>query len=312
MAVDKVLNELDMDEGTKSKKTKKVKKTKRVSKAKKPKLEVQEKEIRKSADSKGGNFFNLIIVVVIILGIIGIVFGYTKSKITNIDKDGTEVSKGLENQIGDLKNQLRSLTEIAEKLEKENATSKNIVLDLFNKEREIPRQLNVEDWNILEEMGIGYTVSFPKHWEKVKSILGPDNESGNVSQAAYFQPIGQPEFINAITIKEDYSDFSKLALSEKVEIFEELDALDIYKFDEGVMIYFINLDKNNEEVPTVIILTEDAIYRAIFNVSNKTSMNYFKYRQEFEEVIATFALMPEMLIADEEEVTEEQEPELAE
>ncbi|HMB25915.1 MAG TPA: hypothetical protein VKP03_00705 [Patescibacteria group bacterium] len=303
MADDKEQKEVEQkkQEGKKKKKTKSPKKSGTKKSAKKVSGQKSSK-----TKSKDNGVVNLIIVIVIVLGIVGIVFGYTKSQISDINKGGTEVSKGLENQIKDLKNQISTLKQTADKLEKENKTSKNIVLDLFNKDRQLPRQLDVEGWNMLKEKGIGYTVSYPQHWEKVKPILGSGQENDQDAQIAYLQPIGKADFINAVKIKKDYYDFEELPLDEKLEIFSELDALDTYEFEEGIMIYFINLDKDNNQVPTVLVLTDKAIYRIIFNAAGRDSMEYFKYRQEFEKIAATFALMPEM-VKQESKTDEEEE-----
>ena len=105
------------------------------------------------------------------------------------------------------------------------------------------------------------------------------------------QPKGQADYLNALTIKSDYPDFAKLSMKEKNEIFSELEALDTYSFSQGKMIYFINLDKDNNEVPTILILTDSNIYRATFSVLNKQTPGYFEYRKAFEEIISTFALV---------------------
>jgi len=77
-------------------------------------------------------------------------------------------------------------------------------------------------------------------------------------------------------------------LTEKIKIFEDLDVIDAKEFDYGYMIYFVNLDMDNNEVPTILVLTEDNIYRATFNVTNKKLREYFKFRQDFENIMVTF------------------------
>lgn len=272
------------------------KKTKKRGKKKATKKTSVKKATSKSSGSKPGNdsnLFVLIVAAVIILGIIGILFGYTKDKITEISKGKEEVSRTLEGQISDLKDEIASLKDKAANLEKESDFNKEVVIDLFDKNRQIPRKIDVLDWNILDNKELSFTVSYPKSWETIKPIINVKtvNEKEQVEEILYLQPVGVPNFINAVTIKTDYSDFAELTLQEKKDIFIELDSIDTYEYEDGVMIYFINLDKNNNEVPTVLILTEESIYRATFNVVDKTLENYFSYREDFEKIIATFGKM---------------------
>ncbi|NQT49474.1 hypothetical protein HQ571_02145 [Candidatus Kuenenbacteria bacterium] len=292
MAVEKIIEELEKEGDKKS--SKKGKK-----KVNLPKIAQKSKKKKKKDDT---HLFNLIIVAVVILGIIGIVFGYTKDKISEINKGGTAATKGLEQQVADLQTQLTLLEEKAQILEKDTLASKNVVIDLFEKTRKIPTKVNAGGWNVLEEPNLSFLVSFPKTWEKVVPVIKSD-EGVEQQNIAYLQPIGQTDFINAITIKSDYADFAELLIEEKMEIFGELDALDTFEFIHGKMIYFINLDKNNSEVPTILILTDDNIYRATFNITEKKIQGYFEYRKNFEEILSTFGLVPS-LPAEETEVAE--------
>jgi hypothetical protein len=238
------------------------------------------------------NIFNLVIASVIILGIVGIVFGYTKDKISEIKTGGTEVTKNLEQQVADLKQQLVVLSDKASSLEKDTVSNKNVVIDLFDKYRSIPRKVKAENWQVLNSEGLSFTVSFPTDWEEVKAITpAADGDKAKKEEIVYLQPKGQDKYLNAVTIKSDYADFAKLSMKEKNEIFGDLEALDTYNFGQGKMIYFINLDKDNNEVPTILILTENNIFRATFNVSNKQTSDYFKYRKDFEEIVSTFAVV---------------------
>ena len=236
------------------------------------------------------------IAVVVILGIIGIVFGYTKDKISEIRKGGTDVTKGLEQQVLVLKDDINALKEKASSLEKDTISNKDVVIDLFEKTRKIPTKVDASNWNVLGDEKLSFSVSFPNTWEKVQSIVDPTSEqSETASEVVYLQPIGQPDFLNSVTIKSDYADFAELSLKEKMEIFQDLDLLDSSKFVNGQMLYFINLDKDNNEVPTIIILTDDNIYRATFNISNKKLSGYFGFRKDFESIAATFALVPKVI-----------------
>ncbi|MBT5338321.1 hypothetical protein HN858_03280 [Candidatus Falkowbacteria bacterium] len=301
MPVDNFLEELEQEEETKSsgpaKKAKKVKKRKKAKK----KPVVKEKAtltdtVKKAKSKDDNNLFNLVIAVVVILGIIGIVFGYTKDKIGEIKEGGTEVTKGLEQEVESLKSKLEKLQEKAESIVEDSELSKSLVIDLFDKNREIPKKVNAAGWQVLESDGLTFVVSYPSTWERVNAIINSGNDQANVEDIAYFQPIGNSDYLNAITIKSDYADFADLDLDDKIDIFEDLDAVDTQSFSHGYMIYFINLDKDNNEVPTILILTDDNIYRATFNVYNKKLKGYFKYRKDFEEIVATFGVAPEQYI----------------
>lgn len=248
--------------------------------------------------------FTLIIVAVVILGIIGIVFGYTKDKISEIKKGGTEVTKGLETQVEDLKSKLAEMAEKADDLEKKSEKNKEVVLDLFDKARSIPNKINADGWQELASDELSFTVSFPAEWEVVKPII-ETKDAGETQEMVYLQPIGDENFLNAITLKSDYADFASLDIDEKVDIFKELDLIDTKDFMHGTIMYFINYDKDNVEVPTMLVLTDDNIYRATFNVSDKATDNYFEYRKNFEQILSTFALDPEPDVEADGEETEE-------
>ncbi|MBI5077139.1 hypothetical protein HZB94_02045 [Candidatus Falkowbacteria bacterium] len=261
-------------------------------KPKKPaeKIEAPNKKVPPKTDS---NVFNLVIAVIVILGIIGIVFGYTKDKITELQKGGAEVTDDLEQQVADLKTQLKTLTDKATQLEKDSLASKNVVIDLFEKYRKIPENINTEGWKSLSGKDVEFALSLPQNWEEVQAVTPPAEADKNKQkeEIVVLQPTGDQSFASALVVKSDYADFADLSLKEKIAIFKELDALDTIDFAAGKMIYFINLDKDNKEVPTILILTADKIYRAIFNIADKKLPNYFQYRKEFEEIIATFEIV---------------------
>lgn len=280
MALDNLIEKLEKEGAKKTNKKETVKKA--------PAPEAAPKKSPKD-DS---NIFNLVIASVIILGVVGIVFGYTKDKISEIKKGGTEVTKNLEQQVVDLKQQLEVLSDKASTLEKENISNKGVVIDLFDKYRSIPRKVKAENWQVLSSGNFNFTVSFPVDWEEVKAITPTaEGDQAKKEEIVYLQPKGQANYINAVTIRSDYADFAKLPMNEKKEIFGDLEALDTYDFGQGKMIYFINFDKDNNEVPTILILTDKNIYRATFNISNKQIADYFKYRKDFEEIVSTFALI---------------------
>lgn len=260
-------------------------------KAKKPAAKVE--SVAKSSNNKEAGFlFPLVVVAVVILAIIGVVFGYTKDKLTEIRNGGTDVTKDLENQVSNLKQKFDEMQKKAESLEKTNEANKEIVIDLFDKSRVIPLKVNVLDWKVLDNKDLSFMVSYPKDWEAVNPIIETKDKVQPKAEAVSLQPVGKPDFVNAITIRSDYADFAKLKLAEKEEIFKELEVIDRAEFTFGKMIYFINFDKDNSEVPTILILTADNIYRATFNVFDKRTDNYFEYRKTFEDIAATFAIRP--------------------
>lgn len=284
------------------------KKTKKTAKSTKKKAAMKKTMETKHKEGKDDNYlFTLVIVAVVILGIIGIVFGYTKDKISEIKKGGTEVTKELENEVDSLKQKLADMQKKADSLEKENESNKEVVIDLFDKNRTIPTNVNAADWKFLETEDLSFAVSFPQTWEMVRPIIETEQEEGKPkSEMIYLQPIGQQDYTNAITLKSDYADFASVALEQKVEIFSELNLVDSLDFPFGKMLYFINLDQDNREVPTILILTEDNIYRATFNVSDKKTPKYFEYRKDFEEIVATFIQVP--VVEEEAAMEEETEP----
>ena len=143
-----------------------------------------------------------------------------------------------------------------------------MVIDLFDKERTLPRNPDVSAWQTLNNSDLSFNISYPATWEAVNPVVETkktSNQKDYKEETVVLQPKAQTDFINAVTVKTDYQDFASLPLKDKKQIFEDLPILDRYDFDSGEMIYFINIDKNNEEVPTVLILTKSNIYRSTFN-----------------------------------------------
>ena len=283
MVDDNIIEELEKGGEKKAKKP--------ASKAKKVEPKVVS-EARSSEPKEAGFLFPLVIVAVVILAIVGVVFGYTKDKLTEIRNGGTNVTKDLEEQVNSLTQKLGEIQKTAESLQKTNEANKEVVIDLFDKSRVIPLKVNVADWNLLDNKDLSFMFSFPKDWEVVNPIIDTKAKTQPKAEAVSVQPIGKADYVNAITIRSDYADFAQLAMAEKEDIFKELEVIDRADFPFGKMIYFINFDKDNNEVPTILILTKDNIYRATFNVSNKKTDNYFEYRKTFEDMVATFDLRP--------------------
>jgi hypothetical protein len=282
---------------------KEVKKSKRSGGTKRSKAVKKDSEHtpRPKKDSEQSSVFMFIVGMVIILGIIGILFGYTKDKFKELSSNGTGENQNIEGQLDELKTELLDLRDRAKKIEEENSYNKDIVIDLFDKSRTIPRVPEVADWQVLENEDLSFVVSYSTEWEAVNPIINvrETDEGEQREEIVTLQPQGQVDYINAITIKSDYADFTTLSLDDKKEIFAELDELDLFEVEKFVMIYFINIDQNDEEVPTVLILTDDNIYRATFNITNKKTANYFKYREDFEKIIATFILSEDYIAIEE-------------
>jgi len=287
MALDNnIMDELGSARAPKSKRTKQVLKAvvKKVETApEKPATPKKEENL----------LFTLVIVAVVILGIIGIVFGYTKDKLKEMKTGGNDVTKQLEQQVAELKQQLTTVTEKTDNLEKDNLNNKEIVLDLYEKSRKLPTEVVITDWTPITDEKLGFTMSYPATWEAVAPVApAPVAEGEKVEsvQMIYLQPIGVAEFANAITVKSDYADFAKMSLQDKLEVFQDLELIDSVSIKGGEMLYFLNADKDNNIVPTILILTKDNIYRATFNITNKKVSNYFEYRKNFEEIVRTFAV----------------------
>ena len=249
--------------------------------------EETETKSRRPKQVRDYGLLNFLVAGIVILGLIGLVFGYAKDRIKEVDQGG----KGLEAQMQTLKSELADLKAKADNLEQENLTNKSAVIDLFEKQRSIPRNINTVDWQILAEKDLSFVLSFPKTWEKVNAVVSAPKDGGLSSELVYLQPIGQDDFANALTIKSDYADFANLKMEEKLGLFKDLFLIDKIETPEMSMLYFLNLDENNLEIPTIMVLTPNKIYRATFNISDKKLNNYFEYRKNFEEIVATFKLV---------------------
>jgi len=297
MSVENIIEELDNSSEGGLKKT-------RVRKGKKSVDSAVGAGNKKKFSKPDMKLFALVVVFIGIIGGVGLVFGYTKDQ-AGTDA-GVKVSNGLEAQLNNLKDELNALREKTTVLERENSANKDIMLDLFEQSRKIPT-VTAENWVPVTDESLTFNIKTPATWEKVKSIIekpavAPDAAvDGAVpaeatptivveDESIYLQPIGQSDFLNAILIETDYPEYIDKTLAEKAAAFSKLDLLDKIDFAGGQMLYFVNIDKNNIQVPTILILTKEKIYRATFNVSNKKLEKYTDHRKEFEEIISTFEL----------------------
>lgn len=252
---------------------------------------------RKMPDLK---LFFLIVVFIGIVGLVGLVFGYTKDKVSEVKTSGANLTRGLESQLNNLKSELNTLRDKTTVLERENSANKDLMLDLFEQSRKLSSGINAIDWNLLQDDSLGFTVKYPSAWERVQSILDKKPAAGTVEeektdaaseeQFVYLQPKNDSNFLNAILIKTDYPEYFSKSLKDKEAAFASLELLDKQDFNDGKMLYFVNIDKNNVQVPTIIVLTKDKIYRATFNISNKKLDKYIDYRKAFEDIVSTFEL----------------------
>ena len=265
----------------------------------------------KQGGSKGGLMF----VVLAIIIIIAVVVAYNYKKLTDLT-NGVQ-SKEMKDQIETIKNDNQALRDRLESLEKENIESKNVVADLFDKSRELPKTVDSKDWLVYNNEKLLFSVKLPVYWEVVKTIdntvetpaAAPATASAKVTtsktdkaavttpiapqiqQTVYLQPKDDVKFSVAMTIKNDYLNLSTLSVAQKFDVFKGLKLIDQRDYSFGKMLYYIDLDKDNNEIPTILILTDKAIYRATFNVMNKTLENYMKFRVDFENIASTFEVI---------------------
>lgn len=312
-----IIKNLDYEEGE-------VKNNKKTKKTKIPKV--------KKAGSKGSSFWTMIIIVVVILIIIGIAFAYTNGKLSKL-QDG-EKSEALKAQIESLQQEIENLSQKAQALQEENEQNKEVVIDLFDKNRELPKTVETSNWLIYNNEQLDFQIYLPEYWEVAKTIVtSPEQESAPAAkpaadasveqpssqpteediakeenkqeteektvaknqQAIYLQPKNEPIYALAMTIKNEYLELSDLPLAEKYDLFKDLKVIDQKNFDQGKMMYFIDIDDNNNEIPTVLIITKTGIFKATFNVTDKSLDNYFKYRLDFEKIVKTFQIVEKTL-----------------
>ena len=251
---------------------------------------------------KGGKdadnvYFSLAVVAIVILIIIGVIFGYTKDKINKLNQ-AQEDTKALATQLKDVTNKLTSLQDKTTNLEKLHKENQALVMDMLDKQREIPSAVDVKGWTVYKDAAGAYQVKLPATWEVAQPLIGgsPSAETKENPAPAkpapvvvYFQPKANPNFMQAVAIQEDYVDFAGLSISEKYDIFKELKLIDEFDFSGGVGLYLLNLNDKGEQVPTVLFLTKKHIYREMFNVVDRQLENYLTFRADFEKIAATFS-----------------------
>jgi methionine-rich copper-binding protein CopC len=294
MSVENIIEELDNSSDGGLKKTR-VRKARRVAESADP-----SPQVRKKLPLPDLKLFVLIIVFIGIVGLVGLVFGYTKDKVTEVKTSGANLTRGLESQLNNLKTELNTLRDKTTVLERENSANKDLMLDLFEQSRKLSSGVNAIDWNLLQDDTLGFTVKHPMAWERVQSITDKKPAAGTVDEEkadavpeevfVYLQPKNDSNFLNAVLIKTDYPEYFSKSLKDKEAAFASLELLDKQDFNDGKMLYFVNIDKNNVQVPTIIVLTKDKIYRATFNISNKKLDKYIDYRKSFEDIVSTFEL----------------------
>lgn len=277
----------------------------------KPKTKTVGKTKNKAGGSKGG----IIVLTIIFLLIIGGVFLYNNKRLSDLQK--ANLSEELKAQIESVKRENQELTNKIETLKKTNEENKGVMVDLFDKSRRLPKNVDSNGWLTYNNEKLSFSLKLPLHWEVVKivdntpeiEVTRPATISANVTsaktntkkpstpttppaplvqQTIYLQPKNDDHFALAMIFKNDYLEFSNLTIPQKYDIFKNLTILDTRDFSLGKMVYYIDLDKNNNEIPTILILTDKAIYKAAFMIQDKTLENYMKYRIDFENIVATF------------------------
>ena len=239
------------------------------------------KSVGKKAPQADNVYFTLAVVVIVLLIIVGIIFGYTKDKLNELG-DATGGTSDLSEQVAKLTADLTKLEKKTEDLEKLNKENQVLVLDLWEKQRNVPESVDTDGWTMYDDENM--QVEIPQTWEIAQPIMGEDEKQTGI----YFQPLGQADYAQAISLFEDYMDFSELTLDEKYDIFKELNLIDEFEFSDGVGLYFLNLNDKEEQVPTVLFLTEMHIFRMSFNILDKQATKYLDYRADFEKIAATF------------------------
>lgn len=278
---------------------------------------VQEKAKKTTNKEEQVSLFTLAVVAIVILAIVGVVFGYFRDQLSEIKKEGKE-NVALNSQLEILKKEISDLTSKAQKLELENIMNKEIVLNLFDKNRELPDEVNFEGWSVYKNEEAGVQLNIPSDWEvqsankiinSVEKMPALSNEQKKeqpvspsektlISEDAVpqyqlmLQPKNVAEMIKAITLKDDYVDLWKLSLEEKQDVFAKINFIDQQEFDLGVLLYFIDIDDKDNQIPTVLILTDDRIMRATFNILDRNVSNYVKYRLDFEALVTGIEFLP--------------------
>jgi len=293
MSVENIIEELDNSSEGGLKKT-------RVRKAKKIEDPVfASPAVKRKFPKPDLKLFVLIIVFLGIVGLVGLVFGYTKDKVTEVKTSGANLTRGLESQLNNLKQEISNLRDKTTVLERENSANKDLMLDLFEQSRKLAGSADTANWIAMQDDSVNFTVKMPSSWERVQAITDKPVITGEVKldekevqkeEMVYLQPKNDSNFLNAILIKSDYPEYAGKSLKDKEAAFASLELLDEQAFTGGKMLYFVNIDKNNVQVPTILVLTKNNIYRATFNISNKKLDKYIDYRKSFEEIVSTFEL----------------------
>jgi cation transport regulator ChaB len=250
----------------------------------------------KPAKNDNSSFGTLIAVVVVFLVIVGVVFAYTRNNLTVVKKGSDEAAKMLNEQVGALKDQLNGLKDKAAALEAENAASQQIVADLFDKNRKLPATVAPKDWPSYTNDALGFKIQLPADFEVARvdniTAVSTDKKITPKPQSAVFiQPKDAPDYKDLITIKNDYPDFAELKLADKYALFKDLNFLDQKDFTGGKLLYFVDVNKDNKQIPTVLILTDKQIYRMSFNLATKPGADYVKYREDFEQMAVAFTVV---------------------
>jgi hypothetical protein len=262
---------------------------------------------KQQGNGKGGFWIFAIIIIVIV----GAAFAFNYKKMNDLQNG--DQSKTLNATIEDLKTEIQTLNDRAQELEKAAAESQDVVVDLFDKSRKLPTAVDAKDWFVYNNDKLSFSLKLPTTWEVVKTVdntvelktetpatvsakVTTTNKTAavapapapQVQQTVYLQPKDDNKFILAMTFRNDYLNFSNYTLTQKADLFKDIKKIDSKDFAMGKMIYYIDIDKENHEIPTILVLTDKAIYRATFNILDKKLENYMKYRVDFENIVSTF------------------------
>ena len=263
--------------------------------AKKP---AKESSVKKEKVS----FFTLGVMAVVILGVIGLVFGYTRDKLTQLQKEEQE-TRALTEQIEALKSQVQDLAAKGEADGVAAANKQEILSFLFDRHHTLPNQVASESWTVYNNPTALWQMRLPENWTVAKEeavdyiydadILkafykrNPPEETGVKTVRVVMEPKGDAAFAGAVMIQDYYPEYWWAMDKAQSVILEDLEIIDHLTGSLGEYYYYLSINDEGQEIPTILIFSPERILRATFNVLNRKDSKYLDYRMDFENMIVT-------------------------
>ncbi|HUT22559.1 MAG TPA: hypothetical protein VMX18_04185 [Candidatus Bipolaricaulota bacterium] len=256
---------------------------------------VAKKESRKNSSIPGWVAAGILFIAVVGL------FVYAQNSISKASEEKKAIegqTRVLKNTINTLEQKVSDLNVKTQDLEESARKSNEYLFAESISKRKLPDSVETKDWQLYKDEEWKMELVYPKTWQMSQTA---DPESSKPAEGAakaeamremVFEPIGQSSFIRSLQII-PYNFGQEMSLEDKVKSFEGKDVLDKQDFEGGKLVYFIE-QANDIVIPTVMILSDNGDYKAVYRVNDLFNAKYFDFLTDFEAMIGKIKVSPKV------------------